>query len=252
MSRRITFCVLAATATLIATQAVADRECFENSCRLPSVAEAPAPQAPKAAAATAAAADANAKSDHRSDHKSDQATAKAPATAAQPPVGAPAGVRPQVVASPAKSVPLQPLPRDAAHADAQNALARQPAQRHNVEPIAGQMTGTVGVTNWPARAHVVRRHSARGGRVVVAVPGTIYPDGNVVPSYPYLQPDPSWQLCQVDEGRRRHRSYDCGPYSYHPYGVYGHRPNGTYGGYRRTPAYVLAPNAKIITIEPAD
>jgi hypothetical protein len=193
MSRRILFSVLAASAALIATQASADRECFENSCRLPKVAEVPA----------RAAADANAKSDRRSHHKSDHATAKAPAAAVQP-------------------------------------------------PATAQLTGTVSVTQWPTRARAAHRHTAHGGRVVVAVPGTIYPDGNVVPSYPYRQSDPSWQLCQVEEGKRRHRSYDCGPYSYHPYGVYGHRPNGTYGGYRSTPAYVLAPNAKIIAIEPAD
>jgi hypothetical protein len=42
MSRRITAFVLAASTTLIATQAHADRECFENSCRLPAVVE-PAP-----------------------------------------------------------------------------------------------------------------------------------------------------------------------------------------------------------------
>ena len=39
MSRRITFFVLAASATLIATQASADRECFEDSCRHFEVAE---------------------------------------------------------------------------------------------------------------------------------------------------------------------------------------------------------------------
>ena len=39
MSRRITFFVLAASATLIATQASADRECFEDSCRQLEIAE---------------------------------------------------------------------------------------------------------------------------------------------------------------------------------------------------------------------
>src|SRR5205085_11441735 len=39
MSRRITFFALAASATLIATQASADRECFEDSCRHFEVAE---------------------------------------------------------------------------------------------------------------------------------------------------------------------------------------------------------------------
>src|SRR3954468_16568231 len=39
MSRRIIFFALAASATLIATQASADRECFEDSCRHLDVAE---------------------------------------------------------------------------------------------------------------------------------------------------------------------------------------------------------------------
>jgi hypothetical protein len=43
MSRRIVMFALAATATLITTQAYADRECFENSCRLPAVVEPPPP-----------------------------------------------------------------------------------------------------------------------------------------------------------------------------------------------------------------
>jgi len=42
MSRRVTFCVLAAAAALIASPASADRECFENSCRVPNAVEPPA------------------------------------------------------------------------------------------------------------------------------------------------------------------------------------------------------------------
>ena len=42
MSRRIIFAALAASAALIATQAIADRECFEDSCRVPEAAEPPA------------------------------------------------------------------------------------------------------------------------------------------------------------------------------------------------------------------
>ena len=39
MSRRITFVALAASVSLIATQAAADRECFEDSCRVQETAE---------------------------------------------------------------------------------------------------------------------------------------------------------------------------------------------------------------------
>jgi hypothetical protein len=70
--------------------------------------------------------------------------------------------------------------------------------------------------------------------------------------YPYLQDDPSWRLCQTDRGEGRARPYECGPFSYHPFGTYGYRPNGTYVPSRHAPGYVLAPSAKVIRIEQAD
>ncbi|MBM3528980.1 MAG: hypothetical protein FJX62_12900 [Alphaproteobacteria bacterium] len=52
MSRRIAFGLLAASAALTATAALADRECFDKSCKLmPAVVEPP-PAAPAASAAT--------------------------------------------------------------------------------------------------------------------------------------------------------------------------------------------------------
>jgi len=41
MSRRIVFAILAAASALICTPARADRECFENSCRMPEAVEPP-------------------------------------------------------------------------------------------------------------------------------------------------------------------------------------------------------------------
>lgn len=55
MSRRISLFVLAASAVLIVSPASADRECFENSCRLPGVVEPP-PQADPPAEPQASAA----------------------------------------------------------------------------------------------------------------------------------------------------------------------------------------------------
>jgi hypothetical protein len=101
-------------------------------------------------------------------------------------------------------------------------------------------------------ANVMGQYPVAAENLFVGVPGTIYPDGNVVSRYPYLQDDPSWQLCQIDRVDRRHRNYECGPYSYHPFGVYGYRPNGTYVPSRSAPHYVLAPSAKIIRIEHED
>lgn len=58
MSRRISLLVFAASAVLIASPAFADRECFENSCRLPGVVEpAPLPEQPAEAQAEAAPED---------------------------------------------------------------------------------------------------------------------------------------------------------------------------------------------------
>jgi len=59
MSRRITVFVLAASAALTATQARADRECFENSCHLQQAVEPAA--TPVAAAASQVAADTSAR-----------------------------------------------------------------------------------------------------------------------------------------------------------------------------------------------
>ena len=51
MSRRITLLVLAASATLIATQASADPECFGETCRMPEIVEPPAAEPTPAAPA---------------------------------------------------------------------------------------------------------------------------------------------------------------------------------------------------------
>ena len=91
-----------------------------------------------------------------------------------------------------------------------------------------------------------------GRAAVIPVPGTLQAeDGVVAPVYPYVQPDPSWKLCQIDQ-RSGQRLYRCGPYSYHPYGAYGYRPYGNYRAYRSAPVYAIAPDARIITIETDD
>ena len=182
MSRRVTFCVLAAAAALIATPAFADRECFENSCP-PNAAASPA---------RPAAADVDTTS-----------------------------------ATGARFARAHKAHRAARFARARHLRAHRPAYLVGQYPVAAE-------------------------NLFVGVPGTIYPDGNVVSRYPYLQDDPSWQLCQTEQGQHRRRTYECGPYSYHPFGVYGHRPNGTYVESRTAPTYVLAPSAKVIRIDSAN
>jgi hypothetical protein len=214
MSRRIIFCVLAAAATLIATQASADRECFENSCRLPDVVEAPAQAAPSPKAEETATPETGA------------ARAEAPSGALAP-------------------IAADPAPRQSPRNSSE---ARTPARATNTA------TGTVRAerASAPASAYDVSQSPAPAAPVVIAAPGIIYPDVGVVPAYPYQQHDPAWKLCQGEHRDRGHGTYDCGPYSYHPYGTYGYRPNGTYHAYRSTPAYVIAPDAKIISIESGD
>ena len=205
MSRRIIFCVLAAAATLIATQASADRECFENSCRLPDVVEAPAQAAP-------------------SPKVEETAT---PETGALAPMAA------------------DPTPRRSPRTSSE---ARVPARVTSAAPATVRAERVPA----PASAYDVSQSPAPAAAVVIAAPGIIYPDVGAVPAYPYQQHDPAWKLCQGEQRDRGHGTYDCGPYSYHPYGTYGYRPNGTYHAYRSAPAYVIAPDAKIISVDTND
>jgi len=117
---------------------------------------------------------------------------------------------------------------------------------------AGTRIARAGYRHAHDSLHGVGQYSGAARNLHVEVPGAIYPDGNVVARYPYLQDDPSWQLCQTERGAGQPRTYECGPYSYHPFGVYGYRPNGTYVPSRGAPHFFLAPSAKIIRIEGAN
>ena len=95
MSRRAIF-LLAATAALIATPAIADPECFGDSCRLPEVVD------PPLAAATAPT--------HEDTAAESQASAKPPGKPAAQRAApasklAPSSARPQLVAEPAVRKP---------------------------------------------------------------------------------------------------------------------------------------------------
>ena len=87
---------------------------------------------------------------------------------------------------------------------------------------------------------------------IVEVPGEIATADGVVTVHPNLRHDPAWKLCQIDSRDLGRRSYRCTAYSYQPYGEGGYRPYGTYRPYQATPGYVVAPNAKIISIDPND
>jgi hypothetical protein len=87
---------------------------------------------------------------------------------------------------------------------------------------------------------------------IVEVPGEIATADGVVTVHPNLRHDPAWKLCQIDSRDLGRRAYRCTAYSYQPYGEGGYRPYGTYRHYQATPGYVVAPNAKIISIDPND
>jgi hypothetical protein len=248
MSRRISIWTLAAVTVLFVAPAKADRECFENSCRLPDVTAAPA----KAESAT--------QPEQHVTPASGAARAAAPA-AAQAPAAAPTVIHSRVVVAPAPAQPTQP----AATVDADEALAQHqstplPPRDPSPMPAATAVVKTLPVAAYarvhqappPAPEFIASKPPARGGVVVVGIPGAIYPDVGVVPAYPYYRQDPAWELCQGEHGVRGRRTYDCGPYSYHPYGEYGYRPNGTYDAASSAPAYMVAPSAKIISIDSND
>jgi hypothetical protein len=87
---------------------------------------------------------------------------------------------------------------------------------------------------------------------IVEVPGEIATGDGVLTVHPNLRHDPAWKLCQIDSRDLGRRNYRCTAHSYQPYGEGGYRPYGTYRNYQATPGYVVAPNAKIISIDPND
>jgi hypothetical protein len=243
MSRRIAFSILAAIATLTATPAIADRECFADTCRLTEAAEPPAQAAPQADPSESA-------KDERNVARADAAPRALPQVLAEP-------APPQTAPAPVQESVPQPAVADNSQAQGKLAPLIRPIAAPKVvapkEPrraIAAPTPAYVPSERAPSTDYAVSQAAAPSTAVVVAVPGTIYPDGAVVPAYPHQRDDPAWTLCQGE--RRGHRNYNCGPYSYHPYGAYGHRPNGTYSGYRTTPGYVIAPSAKVISIDSGD
>src|SRR5215213_8952674 len=129
MSRRITFFALAVSATLIATQASADRECFEDSCRHSETVE-PATSLPSPAVDGSIAAEASAAVD---------------ANTAAPKL-APARALPQVVATP-ETAPVKviaaPMPRPPVQSFADHEPARLAPRSLNPAPAPVRVTNAV-------------------------------------------------------------------------------------------------------------
>jgi hypothetical protein len=155
---------------------------------------------------------------------------QAPRAAAEPGANGKPGDRAD--AGPPRLPPPPPAPR---FPKATSAAAAPPA---GVSPIKPPTPSYAVATNPVPAGH----GHARAPRVIAIEPG-------VAPAYAILRPDPAWKRCQIGPNAGGEGAYFCGPYSYHPYGAHGYRPYGSYRAYRSAPGYVLAPSAKIISID---
>jgi hypothetical protein len=82
-----------------------------------------------------------------------------------------------------------------------------------------------------------------------------FPDAWPADTLPYGRSEypASVGASRVDVGDDRdRRDCNCGPFGYHPFGVQGHWPNGASHDRRAAPGYVLAPDARIISLDPND
>jgi hypothetical protein len=255
MSRRITFFALAVSATLIATQASADRECFEDSCRHSEIAEPAASSVPPAAAADESLT-AEASAPAVVGRTAGEASAAVDANTAAPKL-APARALPQVVATPEVApvkVIAAPAPRPPVQSFADQEPARLAPRSLKPAPAPVRVTNAVPADDIRAEPTLPQAPTYRPRRAaapaVVAGVGAIYAEDDVVRVYPNPRHDPAWKVCQLDQRESDQRR--CGAYSYHPYGANGYRPYGTYAAERGAQIYMIAPSAKIISIDSDD
>jgi len=256
MSRRITFFALAVSATLIATQASADRECFEDSCRQFEVAEPttsslPPPAADGSVAAEASAAvaapvagEANAAAD------AGTAAKLAPARALPQVVETPQVAPTKVIATPAPRPPVQSFAEHEPARLAPRSLKPAPAPVRMINAVPEDDARAEQAAPPVASPTAMYRPRRAAALSVVAGIGAVYAEEDVVRVYPNPRHDPAWKVCQLD--RRESDQRRCGAYSYHPYGANGYRPYGTYADGRGAQIYMIAPNAKIISIDSDD
>ena len=256
MSRCITFFTLAVSATLIATQASADRECFEDSCRQFEVAEPttsslPPPAADGSVAAEASAAvaapvagEANAAAD------AGTAAKLAPARALPQVVETPQVAPTKVIATPAPRPPVQSFAEHEPARLAPRSLKPAPAPVRMINAVPEDDARAEHAAPPVASPTAMYRPRRAAAPAVVAGIGAVYAEDDVVRVYPNPRHDPAWKVCQLD--RRESDQRRCGAYSYHPYGANGYRPYGTYADGRGAQIYMIAPNAKIISIDSDD
>jgi hypothetical protein len=258
MSRRITFFALAVSATLITTQASADRECFEDSCRHFEITEPTTSSLPPPAADESMAAEASAHAVARGTAAEASAAAEAGAAAAKL---YPARALPQVV-TPPQVAPAKAIATPAARPPVQSFADQEPARLapRSLKPASAPVRVTNAAPEDEVRAEsalppaappaAIYRPRRAAAPAVVAGIGAVYAEDDVVRVYPNPRHDPAWKVCQLDQRESDQRR--CGAYSYHPYGANGYRPYGVYAAERGTQIYMVAPSAKIISIDNND
>lgn len=246
MSRRIAYVFAIAGCAVFVVPASADRECFENTCRMPEVIETP--DAPAEALEQPVITDATRSAAPRADAVPVMAPAPVPApTAASAPPPAP--IRPQMVVDQLPPPALKPLPF-APHEPVRQAKrpptrqveipkVRQAEAPHEPVEVANRAYSSAGSEPVYAASSYVQPSA----NVIVVTPGYSYGDDGVVMAH--KRNDPSWKLCQTE--RSRHDD-TCSPYQYHAFGAHGYRPLGSYRVQRAAPAYVYIPDAKIVTV----
>jgi hypothetical protein len=243
MSRRIIFFALAVSATLIATRASADRECFEESCRHSEIAEPTTSSVPPAVAADESIA-AEASAPAVVGRTAGEVSAAVDANSAAPKL-APARALPQVVATP-EVAPVKVTAAPALRPPVQSFADHEPAR---LAPRSLKPAPEVRAEPALPAAPTYRPRRAAAPAVVAGI-GAIYAEDDVVRVYPNPRHDPAWKVCQLDQRESDQRR--CGAYSYHPYGANGYRPYGTYAAERGAQIYMIAPSAKIISIDSDD
>jgi hypothetical protein len=169
---------------------------------------------------------------------------------------APARALPQVVATP-ETAPVKVIaapPRPPVQSFADHEPARLAPRSLKAAPAPVRLTNAVPEDEVRAEQALPPTATYRPRRAaapaVVAGVGAVYAEDDVVRVYPNPRHDPAWKICQLDQRERDQRR--CGAYSYHPYGANGYRPYGTYAAERGASVYMIAPNAKIISIDSDD
>jgi hypothetical protein len=226
MSRRIAYLFAAAVSVMFVAPAVADRECFDNTCKMPEVTEAP--DAPAQAVEETEVA-------KETSQSKETAPIKETPTNAERLPPAPEPIRPRMVVDELPRPALKPSPYRPAETEWGKSV-REAVQTVG-EPIEVISRGV------QQQIYAAAPHSLQpGAGVMVVVPGAQYGADGIVP----LQgpQDSSWELCQSDRRDRR-----CGPSNYQPFGAYGYRPLGDYRRHRSAPGYVYVPDAKVIVID---